>query len=1175
MHKFSYKSLLIIFFFLLIGVIVLWKFILPNQKVSAAWWNDSWMYRKAVSISNTSGSNLTDFQVSLSVGTSALIASGKMQSDCDDIRVTDINGNLLPYWIEENNPGCNAATDTKIWIKASSLPTSGSTVYLYYGNTSAANNENGKNVFLEFDDFNNSSTINNWTLESNPNTTYSIAGGTMAAVNSGGDYSSAVLGNNYTDIIVNSRFSVNVTQSHGGFVFRGQTTAADNSYQWMIREGTSDNRIQKRLNSGQSYLLGGALGTSLPSTLTAGNWYPIEFRLFGTQIDTYFNNQKAINGNFADTSFTSGKVGILSYDGIEYFDYFFVRKYASSEPTPTLQSEELSLAPIAYWKFDDIYNGYTTLEYITINNDITNGYFNSINTNTSYNNATKLEFTIKSTDTVSNIMLVSGYSSPTTRAYPCILGSSYISPSSFTTSTLTPSNVTRSQVSDGTMRTFTLDFTTSSSYPISFGSWQDSSWSRTVNWYSFKIWNSSTMVKNFVPVKRNSDNTLGFYDTVTNTFYTNASTGSFTAGPEITHDSTGNNNGILGIGNSAPTWVSEDQCISGKCLSFPGANSNFIVTDNNLLKPSQITISGWVKINQSKNQYIINKGDGSATGAGYNVYIYSNNRLAFWFYNGAGNLILIDTGVDSIQLNNWYFFEATYNGTNSKIYLNGVLKNTSSNTSGFTQKNTNLNISNNSFDGLIDEVKIYPYARTADQIKQDYNSRGSVNSSSSNLGIKSNTTPSLSSSLVAYWKFDENNGTSVFDSSENNITGTFVGTTKPTWQTGKYKSGIGFSGVNDSISLPFQPNFRNAFSVSIWFKRTTDYNQTTDIMLLSPPSAWYFYDSYNSGAIRGDVYIDGVRRAGINVPIPFDGNWYHVAYTYDSATHIAKMYKNGKIYQSVDLTSLGLSNYLIDSATGNLSNLGRNTNRRGIVVDEAKIYNRALTPEEVKQDYNAGSAIQFGSTSQSIGGTTTSLEYCIPGDTSTCSAPISEWNFEENTGTTAKDTRGNNNGTFGTGSSAPTWTIGKKNTGAGLKFNGNDYINNGITQGYTGNLNINFWIKTNSSTTGTIVSKYGNNSYWTYRIYTDANGKINFERGNNTAAWTNTLTSIKNINDNNWHFVSANYDSTKMYIYIDGQLDNSVTETRAADGTNYYNFCIGNDHHYCTPAGPKGFFNGS
>lgn len=47
--------------------------------------------------------------------------------------------------------------------------------------------------------------------------------------------------------------------------------------------------------------------------------------------------------------------------------------------------------------------------------------------------------------------------------------------------------------------------------------------------YSCKITEGTTLVRNFVPVKRKSDGVLGMYDIVTDTLFTNAGTGSFTA----------------------------------------------------------------------------------------------------------------------------------------------------------------------------------------------------------------------------------------------------------------------------------------------------------------------------------------------------------------------------------------------------------------------------------------------------------------------------------------------------------------------------------------------------------------------------------------------------------------------------------------------------------------------
>ena len=51
--------------------------------------------------------------------------------------------------------------------------------------------------------------------------------------------------------------------------------------------------------------------------------------------------------------------------------------------------------------------------------------------------------------------------------------------------------------------------------------------------YGFKYVNGSTLEQNLVPAKRISDNAIGMYDTVTDTFFENAGTGEFIAGPEV------------------------------------------------------------------------------------------------------------------------------------------------------------------------------------------------------------------------------------------------------------------------------------------------------------------------------------------------------------------------------------------------------------------------------------------------------------------------------------------------------------------------------------------------------------------------------------------------------------------------------------------------------------------
>lgn len=51
--------------------------------------------------------------------------------------------------------------------------------------------------------------------------------------------------------------------------------------------------------------------------------------------------------------------------------------------------------------------------------------------------------------------------------------------------------------------------------------------------YKFKLKEDSTLVRNFVPARRNSDSVVGMWDMVSKTFFTNAGSGTFTAGPVV------------------------------------------------------------------------------------------------------------------------------------------------------------------------------------------------------------------------------------------------------------------------------------------------------------------------------------------------------------------------------------------------------------------------------------------------------------------------------------------------------------------------------------------------------------------------------------------------------------------------------------------------------------------
>ena len=77
------------------------------------------------------------------------------------------------------------------------------------------------------------------------------------------------------------------------------------------------------------------------------------------------------------------------------------------------------------------------------------------------------------------------------------------------------------------------------SYPLYlFGCHNQSSTNARAKIYKAKYYNSGTLVAYFVPVKRLSDNRAGFYDVIRGAFYTNAGSGTLTAGPSKNNSGT-------------------------------------------------------------------------------------------------------------------------------------------------------------------------------------------------------------------------------------------------------------------------------------------------------------------------------------------------------------------------------------------------------------------------------------------------------------------------------------------------------------------------------------------------------------------------------------------------------------------------------------------------------------
>jgi len=117
------------------------------QDVKLSHISAAFKYKRKITISEQSGDDLTDYQVLIELN-SINFDFEHAQTNGEDVRFTDANGNLLPYWIEEWD---SVNEKAKVWVKVPSIPANGTVeIWMYYGNSQLANESKGVNTFPEF-----------------------------------------------------------------------------------------------------------------------------------------------------------------------------------------------------------------------------------------------------------------------------------------------------------------------------------------------------------------------------------------------------------------------------------------------------------------------------------------------------------------------------------------------------------------------------------------------------------------------------------------------------------------------------------------------------------------------------------------------------------------------------------------------------------------------------------------------------------------------------------------------------------------------------------------------------------------------------------------------------------------------------------------------------------------
>lgn len=581
----------------------------------------------------------------------------------------------------------------------------------------------------------------------------------------------------------------------------------------------------------------------------------------------------------------------------------------------------------------------------------------------------------------------------------------------------------------------------------------------------------------------------------------------------------------------------------GKALNFANGTLGMEVDSAaKVISTGSFTISAWVKFSagyntESAEEFVFRMGDASSD----NDIIMSFGSGTSGGTSGAANIIHYNTSgwvsapsnKRSWDANTWYHIVGTFSTTNgSVIYVNGISDGTNSDTVARGPNHSTLLAigaaeSNglHLFLGTIDDVRIYNRELSAAEVQALYKSSSSKINTSQNK-----TVGNLDNGLVGQWSFDgkDISGTTAYDRY-----GIYNGTiTNATKTIGKIGQALNFDGNGDYVKLPMEfystVSGGDEITMSGWFKGS----RIQSMIRLQPTGVVYItlgWGTTNPMAIistdggTGGIYIDG------NVQ---DGKWHHVVLDWKrNTTNGFKIYVDGVVTNQRNSANNALPTLTSVNSGYIGSYVGTSEFTNGI-VDDVRIYNRALSVSEIKQLYNLGLE-KVNASQNTTGGTLDS-------------GLVALWSFDgkDISGATVYDrSSSGNNGTI----TGATKTIGK--IGQALNFDGDaDYIDSTDTNFSSGTnpLTMAMWFKTKksfSSVSYDIAFRYGNDSSTQMAIIgfgtNDGDGLTNAII---CSQWGDSL-GTSNLNDGKWHQVTCSYDGSLWYLYVDGAFINSKAMT--------------------------------
>ena len=551
------------------------------------------------------------------------------------------------------------------------------------------------------------------------------------------------------------------------------------------------------------------------------------------------------------------------------------------------------------------------------------------------------------------------------------------------------------------------------------------------------------------------------------------------------------NNGNAGTLVSGPTWVVGSD---GSALTFNGT-SQYIEMTNVVQPTTAVSVSAWVKPSSVPEGLQSIAGTWDDVSGDYRTYLLSlQSGTAAFYASSDGGGVPTAVGTTMLESGIWYHLTGTFDGTNIRIYVNGVLEATTYSPGGIATNPYPFYIGGMNagglggrtyFPGVIDDVRLYTRALSAYEVQELHEAKAPTG-------------------ITGWWKLDEASGTSFADSSGNTHTGT--GGNTPSHADGISGQALSFNGTSQYVSVTGVAQPTTAVSVSAWVK-PVDVSGVRPIAgtwddLNSGPGINFGHRTYLLGVLDGRVgfavsFNNPLSTAAYSSTTLATGNWYYLTGTFDGTD--IKIYVNGHLEAAVNSPGVITTNsypFYIGRA-----NVFGDMNYFSGGIDDVRLYDRALSIDEIRSMYAE----------------------------KVSSGLLAWWRLDEGSGTTAADS--SQNGHTGTLTNGPVRVSGPQ----AVSFDGvDDYVGASDTGFPSGSAprTITAWINTAESSERYFFHYGSDASGATYSLGVYS-GNAFFTQ------WGQAVFGNVAVNDSKWHHVAVADDGSTQTLYVDGVADSS------------------------------------